>query len=191
MLLTYNDIEYKRGGEPSEEILDQKQDQTSVGYTQNFVSMSDVKVLFRSPTPSSFVESCRGLSLRLVPLPVSSSPWQVSHESGILTILGSPVKSGSTPTALCNGLSGPLCRDSLGLCLYLCQSVLLSVSSWATHPVVRPTAEGLSPLSFLASIAAGEWFGTAWLHSLLTRRDSTSPSLLGWSLLRTGQISPI
>lgn len=57
------------------------------------ISMSDVKVLFRSPTSFIFVECNTLLSLGLFLLPVSSSPWHVSHNSGISSILGSPRQS--------------------------------------------------------------------------------------------------
>ena len=54
------------------------------------MSMSDVKMLFKSPTLFSFVNCNTLLSLVLVLLPVSSSPWQVSLYSDISNILGSP-----------------------------------------------------------------------------------------------------
>ena len=73
--------------------------------------MSDVKKLFRSPTPFSFVDCSTLLSLGLVPLPVSSSPQQVSHDSGISNISGLQGNPGFTFPASCNGLSRPLCRD--------------------------------------------------------------------------------
>lgn len=52
------------------------------------ISTSDDKTLFRPPTPFSFVDCHTLLSLGLVPLPVSSSPQQVSHSSGIPQHLG-------------------------------------------------------------------------------------------------------
>ena len=54
------------------------------------ISMSDVKVLFGSPTPFSFVD-CNTLfffSLELIPLPVSHFLHWLSHCSGIYNILG-------------------------------------------------------------------------------------------------------
>lgn len=57
------------------------------------IAVSDVKALFRSPTPFIFVDCNTLLALGLVPFPVSSLPWQVSHSSGISNILGSPKQS--------------------------------------------------------------------------------------------------
>lgn len=65
------------------------------------------KALFRSPIPFSFVDCSILFSLELVPLPVISSPPQVSYGSGISNILGSPRQS---RLQLCSGLSGPPCR---------------------------------------------------------------------------------
>lgn len=51
-----------------------------------YISMSNVKVFFRSPSPV-FV-GCKLHSLRLVQLPVIKSHWQVSHNSGFSNTLG-------------------------------------------------------------------------------------------------------
>lgn len=66
----------------SEEIQDKSK--TSWINCKLCVSMSDVKTLFKSPTPFSFVDCDILLSLGLVLLPASSFPWQVSHNSSIL-----------------------------------------------------------------------------------------------------------
>ena len=52
--------------------------------------MSNVKVFFRSPTSFFFVDNKTLLSDGLVSLPVGRFPWQVSLDSGISNILGSP-----------------------------------------------------------------------------------------------------
>jgi hypothetical protein len=57
--------------------------------------MSDVKALFRSPTPFIFVAWNTLLSLGLVPLPISSFPWQASHHFKVSNILGSQHNPGS------------------------------------------------------------------------------------------------
>lgn len=50
------------------------------------------KVLFRSPTPYSFVDYNMHLSLGLISTPVYNS-WEVFHDSGVCSILGSPTQS--------------------------------------------------------------------------------------------------
>ena len=79
--------------------------------------MCDVKALFRSPTPFSFVDCNTLLSLELFPFPVSGSPQQVSHESGIFNILGLQGNSGFIFTASHNGLSKPPCPKTSDTCL--------------------------------------------------------------------------
>lgn len=69
------------------------------------ISMSDIQVFFRPFTPSGFVDCHRLVSLGLVPLPVSTFPWQVPHSSGISNIVGSPVKSRLHSHSSHNGLS--------------------------------------------------------------------------------------
>ena len=54
------------------------------------IMMSDAKPLFRSPTPVGFVDGNILLSLGLVPHPILGFSWQISHGSGISSILGSP-----------------------------------------------------------------------------------------------------
>ena len=99
ILPTYNGTGYIHyhfqvyGKEHSKEILDQSKTKNQFENSKLCISMSDVKMFFRSPTPFSFVDCNTLLSLGLVPLPVSSSPWQVSHGSGISNILGSPRQS--------------------------------------------------------------------------------------------------
>lgn len=81
---------------------------TSWGNSKVWISTTDVKALFRSPTPFSFVDCSTLLSLGLLPHPVSRFLRLVYHDSGIANIMGFP---GFTLTASCNGLSGPSCRD--------------------------------------------------------------------------------
>ena len=76
------------GKEHSEEILDQSKTESQLVNSKLYISMSDVKMLFRSLTLFSFVDCSTLLSLGLVLLPVSSSPQQGSHGSGISNILG-------------------------------------------------------------------------------------------------------
>ena len=57
------------------------------------ILMSDVEGLFRLPTLFSFVDCSILLSLALAPLPVSSSPQQLSHSSRNSNILGSSRQS--------------------------------------------------------------------------------------------------
>jgi hypothetical protein len=53
---------------------------TNGGNSKIFISVPDVKVLFRSPTPFIFVDyNTFFFSLGMVLLLVSSFPWQVSH----------------------------------------------------------------------------------------------------------------
>ena len=63
--------------------------QTSWANSRLCVFMPDVKSLFRSPTPSSFVDYNTLFPLELVPLPVNGFLWQVSHNSVISSIWGS------------------------------------------------------------------------------------------------------
>lgn len=57
------------------------------------ITISEFKTLFRSLTPLSFAECNTLLSLGLVLLPVSCSPWQIFHNSDIPNILGSSLAS--------------------------------------------------------------------------------------------------
>lgn len=66
---------------------------TSEANSKLSLSMSDIKALFRSPDPFRFVDYSTLFSLGLVLQSISSSPWQVSHDSEIFNILGSPTKS--------------------------------------------------------------------------------------------------
>jgi hypothetical protein len=63
---------------------------TSLPNSNLCIFMSDVKVLFRTPTPSSFLDCNTILSLGLHLLPVSSFSQQVAHHFGISNTLGSP-----------------------------------------------------------------------------------------------------
>ena len=74
--------------------------------------MCDVKALFRSLTPFTFVDCNLLLFPGLVPLSVSSFPQQLSHDSGISRVLGLQGNPGYTLTALHNGLS----RDTPDTC---------------------------------------------------------------------------
>ena len=56
---------------------------TRCANTKLLISMSDVRVLFRSPSPFSFVDCNTFLSPGLVPYSVSSSAWQISHDSDL------------------------------------------------------------------------------------------------------------
>jgi hypothetical protein len=85
---------------------------TSGANSKLCVSMSDVKALFRSPTPFC-VDSNTLLSLGLVPLPVSSFSQQIFHDSGNSNILGPPINPGFTFTASYNGLSRYPRRDTM------------------------------------------------------------------------------
>lgn len=62
-------------GEHRKEILDQSKTKNQLGKSPNSASLSDVKILLR------LAEGNALLSLGLVPLPISSSPWQVSNSS--------------------------------------------------------------------------------------------------------------
>lgn len=68
-------------GEHGKEILDQGKTKNQLGKIPNSASLSDIKILFRSPTPFRLAEGNALLSLGLDPLPISSSPWQVSNGS--------------------------------------------------------------------------------------------------------------
>ena len=90
--------------------------QTSWANSRLCVFMPDVKSLFRSPTPSSFVDYNTLFPLELVPLPVNGFLWQVSHNSVISNILGAPSNLGFTFTASHSDLfSRPPFRDGSGL----------------------------------------------------------------------------
>ena len=66
---------------------------TSEAYSKLCISTSNVKALFRSPAPFSFVDYNIFLSLRLVLLAVSNFPLEVYYDSGISKSLKSPRKS--------------------------------------------------------------------------------------------------
>jgi hypothetical protein len=71
-----------------------KQDQSPAGQTPNSLSPCLMpRGLFRSLTPFSFVDCNTLLSLGLIPLPVSSFPRQVPHDSSMPNIWGSPRRS--------------------------------------------------------------------------------------------------
>jgi hypothetical protein len=59
---------------------------TSWANSKPCIAMTDVKMLFGSPTHFNFVGCNTILSFGLVPLPVSSFPWQESQNSGISNI---------------------------------------------------------------------------------------------------------
>lgn len=97
------------------------------------ITMCNVKTFFRSPNSFNFV-SCNTLPfLGLVPHPVYSFPWQVSHDSEIFNILRN---RGFTFTALYNGPSGPSCRDNPDICL-------------PSAAVLNTNGEILQPLSWI------------------------------------------
>lgn len=60
---------------------------------ESSLHISNVRARFRLPSPSSFVDHSALLSPWLVPLLVSSSPWQVAHSSGNPNISGPPTQS--------------------------------------------------------------------------------------------------
>ena len=82
------------------------------------ISTSNVKMFFRgSPTPFSFIDFKTLLFHGLVPLPISSSPRQGSHDSAILTsriLQGNP---GFNFTASCTDLLKPPFRNNPDACL--------------------------------------------------------------------------
>ena len=106
--------------EHREETLGQGRPKTSRANSHLWISMSDVKVLFRSPTPFSFVDCNTLLSLGLVPFFVSSFPQQVFEAAlASSTSWGLQHNLGFTSIALCDvlvsymqghtpGLSDPL-----------------------------------------------------------------------------------
>ena len=80
------------------------------------LSVSGVKVLFRSPTPFSFVDCNTLHSLELAPLPISNSlcEYPTALPSLISWCLqGNP---GFTFTVSHNGLCGPACRGIPNTC---------------------------------------------------------------------------
>lgn len=85
---------------------------TSWANSKLCISMSDVKTLFRSPTPFSFVNWNTLFFSWVVPLPISSSPQQDP------TALASPVSwglqgnPGFSFTASCSSLSRPPFRNT-------------------------------------------------------------------------------
>ena len=103
---------------------------TSWENSKHCIFTSSVKMFFRSPTPSRF--DCNTLvSLGQVPLPISSSPQQESHNSGIYNILGSPKQSRLKLHCFINGLpTRPPFRGTPDICLasisYLLSSILNS-----------------------------------------------------------------
>lgn len=100
--------------EHSDIILNQNKTKTSRANSKFYISMSDAKLLFRTPTPINFVDCNTFLSHELVPHQVCHFPGQVAQDSGIPNI---EVLEGFNFDALCIGLSEPLCRGSPALCL--------------------------------------------------------------------------
>jgi hypothetical protein len=92
--------------------------------------VSDVKALFRSPTPFIFVNWKKLLSLRLVPLPISSLARQLSQGSGISNILRYP-RLLQLYSFLFPGLG--CTHDLLGASFWagVTSPALLSVALWA------------------------------------------------------------
>ena len=95
-----------------------KHDRTPAGKLQakHYISVSDVKALFRSPNLFCFVDCSIILFLCMLPIPVISFPRQVSHGSGIFIILGLPgdfkIEWASTKTYSHSGIL-PLTRSKL------------------------------------------------------------------------------
>lgn len=89
------------GRKPSEEILGQSKTKTQLGNSTLCVSMFDITVFFKTPTPFSFVDgNQQNYSLELVPHSVCSSPWQVYNDSDITNILGVSSKMQASPSQL-------------------------------------------------------------------------------------------
>lgn len=63
---------------------------TSWANSSLWISMSNVKALFRSAAPFRSVDWNTLLSIGLIPHPVSSFLWKISHSSGFCIILRSP-----------------------------------------------------------------------------------------------------
>ena len=81
----YITIPKGRKGNPVRKYWTKVRLKTNRSDSKYCISMSDIKGLFTSPTPFSLVDYNTLLSLGLVPHPVSSSLWQVCHDSGIST----------------------------------------------------------------------------------------------------------
>lgn len=95
--------------EHSEEILDQSKTKNQLG---NYIS--DVKMFFKSSTPSSFSFNSFHTSLSWADsIPVSNFPQQISHAMALVfpTSWGLQDNRGFTFTASHNDLSRPACRD--------------------------------------------------------------------------------
>ena len=122
--------------------------------------MSDVKALFRSPTPFSFVNCNTHFSLLgLFPHSVYSSPWQLSHSSSISNTFGSPLKSDFMFTVSHNGLSRPPYRDTPDT--HMASVIFLSHrerfhSSLFDSLTLKPEPYGQSYQVFLLA-GAGTW----------------------------------
>lgn len=87
----YIDISPLKKGrqEHSEVILDQSKTKIQLGKLQT----ASLWLISKNSSDLQFFPSVlttTHLSLRLDPFPVTSSPWQVFHGSGIITIVGSP-----------------------------------------------------------------------------------------------------
>lgn len=98
MLSKYNSRIYitipkGRKGEHRERIVHQNKIETQQDKLQMLHLHACYQMLFRSTTPSTFVGHNRLLSLGVVPFSLISFPQQISHDSGISTILGSPIQS--------------------------------------------------------------------------------------------------
>ena len=72
----------------SEEILDQRKAENYLGKLKTLHLHVCVKALLGSSTSFIFINFNKLHSLGLVPPPVSTFPWQVSHGSRISNILG-------------------------------------------------------------------------------------------------------
>jgi hypothetical protein len=147
--------------------------------------MCDVKALFRSLTPFTFVDCNLLLFPGLVPLSVSSFPQQLSHDSGISRVLGLQGNPGYTLTALHNGLS----RDTPDTCPtpaaflshgrrfhnYFPVSLIIKIEPrvWCCKALV-PAEAGIRPpcSSPFSSSSCFKWFPSlpklvcSWTHSI-------------------------
>ena len=72
-------------------VIPKSWQETSLANSKVCISRSDVKAVFRSPTPfSSLLTATNLFLLGGVPVPFSSFSQQIAHGSGISNILGSP-----------------------------------------------------------------------------------------------------
>lgn len=153
--------------------------------------MSDFKMFFSSPTLFILVDCSILLSLGLAPLPISSSPQQISHNFASLTSWVLQGKPGFNSTASCNGLSSPPFRDTLDTCLaspvflnlrgkfynlFLLSLTLKPKPCGQSCQVLHLTMAGSSPSCSITSLLI--FYPSLQLHRGQTRSRVSSE---GWS----------